>query len=277
MIMKQLLSIILFASALLTSCRKEQPKMTNGLTDCGCAEETSADFKIIESAVDVADYGKFSTETDTAYTNRNIYFIASQKNVTYIWYIGTEILTDSVVGRFFPNSAVENQTIPITLVVKKKPNTICFPNDDGVDSITKYIHFVKFPENTGAFQPFPLNMAGTYRVKMPHLPDSQEITIACKMDESNWYQVLSVTNYDGAGSNINFSSPFPSQGLKLWYRNYSEIQMGQGPSFNVGNYFYGFLRRKINTNQYEFDISLGGASPTNPNYVKRKYLGRKIN
>lgn len=276
MIMKQLLYIILFAFALLTSCRKEQPKMPNGLTDCGCAEETSADFKIEEFWGDINEY-YLRTETDTSYTNKNIYFTAKHKNSQYKWYIGTEILTDSVVGRFFSNSAVENQTIPITLVVKKKPNTICFPNDDGVDSITKYIHFVKFPENTGAFQPFPLNMAGTYRVKMPHLPDSQEITIACVMNEFNYDQLLGVTNYDGYGSNIDIPVPLQSNVLKLYRKNYSEIQMGEGPSFSVGNYFYGFLRRNVNTNQYEFDISLGGASPTNPNYVKRKYLGRKIN
>ncbi|MFN5982383.1 MAG: hypothetical protein ACK46Y_09505 [Fluviicola sp.] len=268
--------LLFFVLAFLTSCHKEQAILPNGLADCGCAEETSADFKIIESAVDVADYGLFSTETDTAYTNRNIYFIASQEDVEYKWYIGTEILTDSVVGRFFPNSAVQNQTIPITLVVKKKPNKICLPNDDGYDSIVKYIHFVKLPDNTGAFQSYPLNMVGTYRVKMPHLADSQNISISCFMDEYNLEQILSVSNYDGEGSNINIPSPFPSQGLKLHRKNYSEIQMGLPNNFLL-NYFYGFLRRKVNTNQYEFDITFGGLNNSDPNYVKATYYGRKIN
>ncbi len=264
--------VILFFS----SCKKEQPEITNPLAGCDCAKETSADFRIIESATDHADYGKFITETDTAYTNRNIYFIASEKNAEYKWYIGTEILTDSMVGRFFPSS-VENQTIPITLVVKKKPNNICFPNDDGYDSITKFIHFVKLPDPTGAFQPYPINMAGTYRVKMPHLADSQDITIECIMDMWNYYPMLGITNYDGAGNNIELPTQTNSIGLTLWFRNYSEIQLGQEPYFNVGNYFYGRLRRFPNTNKYEFDISLGGANSNDPNYVKRKYLGRKIN
>ena len=269
-----LLTITIF----LASCKKEkQPELSPFNAGCDCAEEVSADFKIIESAVDVADYGLFSTETDTAYTNRNIYFSVNQKDVSCKWYIGTEILTDSLVGRYFPNSTVENQTIPITLVVKKKPNNICFPTDDGYDSITKYIHFVKFPENTGAFQPFPLNMAGTFRVKMPHLADSQDIVISCIMDEINIYQILSVSNYDGEGSNVNISAPFPSKGLKLWYRNYSEIQLGKQPDYLIGNYFYGFLKRKVNTNNYEFDISFGAPNNTFPNYIKRSYFGRKIN
>lgn len=275
--MKRTLCLLFFALVFLTSCHKDQAILPNGLADCGCAEETSADFKVIESAVDVADYGLFSTETDTAYTNRNIYFIASQKDVEYKWYIGVEILTDSVVSRYFPNSAVENQTIPITLVVKKKPNKICFPNDDGYDSIVKYIHFVKFPENTGAFQPFPLNMVGTYRVKMPHLPDSQDITLTCVMDEYDDNKILGISNYDGFGNDITVPTPFPSQGFKLYYRNYAEIQLGQAPYASLGNYFFGKLRRKVNTNIFEFDISLGGSNPSNPNYVKRKYLGRKIN
>ncbi len=259
----------------LVACKKEQPEITNPLAGCDCATETTADFRIIESATDHADYGKFITETDTAYTNRNIYFIASEKNAEYKWYIGTEILTDSMVGRFFPSS-VENQTIPITLVVKKKPNNICFPNDDGYDSITKYIHFVKLPDPTGAFQPYPINMAGTYRVKMPHLADSQDIIISCIMDEYNLEQILGVSNYDGEGNNINVPSPFPSQGLKLHFKNYSEIQMGLPNNFLL-NYFYGFLRRKVNTNQYEFDITYGGMNNSDPNYVKATYLGRKIN
>jgi hypothetical protein len=274
--MKRILYLLFFAFAFLTSCHKEQAILPNGLNGCGCAEETSADFKIEEFWGDINDYD-IRTETDTAYTEKNIYFTAYQKDAIYKWYIGTEILTDSVVGRFFPNGAVENQTIPITLVVKKKPNKICFPNDDGYDSIVKYIHFVKLPANTGANQLYPLNMVGTYRVKMPHLIDSQELTIGCVMNEFNSEQILSVSNYDGFGNNITIPSPFASQGFKLWRKNYSEIQLGQNPTASLGNYFFGKLRRKVNTNQYEFDISLGGSNPSNPNYVKRIYLGRKIN
>ncbi len=263
--------------SILTSCKKDnQPPMSDGLIACDCAKETSADFRIIESATDDADYGLFITETDTAYANRNIYFIASEKNADYKWYIGTEILTDSMVGRFFPSS-VENQTIPITLVVKKKPNTICFPNDDGYDSITKYIHFVKLPDPTGALQPYLFNMAGTYRVKMPHLSDSQDITITSIMDEFNFLPMLGVSNYDGAGNNIDLPTQTNATGLTLYYRNYSEIQLGQEPYSNVGNYFFGRLKRLPNTNKYEFDISLGGINSNYPNYVKRKYIGRKIN
>jgi hypothetical protein len=275
--MKQTILTLVILSSLFSCKKKIQPVLQNGLADCGCATEVSADFKIIESATDVADYGLFLSETDTAYTNRNIYFISSEKDAEYRWYIGTEILTDSVAARFFPNSVVENQTIPITLVVKKKPNNICLPNDDGYDSVVKFIHFVKFPENTGAFEPFPLNMAGSYKVKMPHLADSQIITLACVMDEYNVDHILGVTNYDGEGANVSIPSPFPSQGLKLWYRNYNLIQMGENPDAYVGNYFYGFLKRKQFTNDYEFDISYGGLNSSNPNYVKKTYYGRKIN
>jgi hypothetical protein len=179
---------ILFVSIsiFLASCKKEkQPELSPFNEGCDCAKEVSADFIIEEFWGDINGW-ELRTETDTAYTNKNIYFSAKQDSAEYKWYLGTEILTEQVIGRFFPNTDTENQTIAVSLVVKKKPNNICFPNDDGYDSIIKYLHFVKLPENTGAFQTYPLNMAGTYRVKMPHLADSHDISISCSMDEANW-------------------------------------------------------------------------------------------
>lgn len=272
-------NFILFVSVFifLASCKKEkQPELSPFNEGCDCAKEVSAEFIIEEFWGDINGWD-LRTETDTAYTNKNIYFSAKQDSAEYKWYLGTEILTEQVIGRFFPNANVENQTISVSLVVKKKPNNICFPNDDGYDSITKYLHFVKLPDNTGAFQTYPLNMVGTYRVKMPHLADSQDIVISCSMDESNLNQILSVSNYDGIGTSVLVPSPFPSKGLKLWRKNYAEIQLGQGPYASIGNYFFGFLRRKVNTNQFEFDISLGSPHPSIPNYIKRTYVGRKIN
>src|SRR5690606_9243363 len=115
------------------------------------------------------------TETDTIFKDKNVRFTAKEKNAEYTWYMGTEILTDSVVQRYFGDD-LAGANLPITLVVKKQPNKLCFPNDDGYDSITKYIHVANLPildcpnANYGTLQ-------GDYRVKSEHLPDSFDIQI----------------------------------------------------------------------------------------------------
>ncbi len=216
MIMKQLLYIILCAFELLTSCRKEQPSM-NENNNCGCAKEVSADF-VIEEMTHYNLNTEMRTETDTAYNSRNIRFVPFEKNAEYKWYIGSEILSDSVIVRYF-SDAFAGQNIPITLVVKKPPNTICFPNDDGVDTITKYVYI--HPWN-GSFMQLPITptlMEGTFRVAKNSGGDSTDITI-------DYYYIHSQTlghgvkiiNLNGTNDTIN-SYEYP------YTRNYREFRM----------------------------------------------------
>ncbi len=148
MIMKQLLSIILFASALLTSCRKEQPSM-NENNNCDCAKEVSANFQMGEK------FGEEFVELDTiampiSYYDGNpanfqyqtdvyVYFSANIKNaISYEWQVGANSITQSTkdFGLYFSDTI---GTIPVRLIVHAKPNLICFPNDDGVDTVVKYL------------------------------------------------------------------------------------------------------------------------------------------
>ena len=65
-------------------------------------------------------------------------FTATERAANYTWLIGTEVLHDKVVQRSgFPLG----QTVPITLIVEKTPNLSgCFPDDDGRDTVTRYLY-----------------------------------------------------------------------------------------------------------------------------------------
>jgi len=146
--MKNNLFLILCAFALLTNCRKEQPSM-NENNNCDCAKEVSADFQMGEK------FGEEFVELDTiampiSYYDGNpanfgyqndvyVYFSANIKNaISYEWQVGANSITQSTkdFGLYFSDTI---GTIPVRLIVHAKPNLICFPNDDGVDTVIKYL------------------------------------------------------------------------------------------------------------------------------------------
>jgi len=146
--MKNTLFLILCAFALLTSCRKEQPSM-NENNNCDCAKEVSANFQMGEK------FGDQFVELDTIampifYNDGNpanfqyqtdvyVYFSANIKNaISYEWQVGANSITQSTkdFGLYFSDTI---GTIPVRLIVHAKPNLICFPNDDGVDTVVKYL------------------------------------------------------------------------------------------------------------------------------------------
>ncbi len=123
---------------LLVSCKKEvQPDMIALNENCNCAKEVSANFLIEEMTSPFSD-ARF-TDADTIYKGKNVRFRALEDNAQYTWYIGNEVLNTQEVARFF-NSSLGGQNITISLAIRKKPNSICLPNDDGYDSISKTFH-----------------------------------------------------------------------------------------------------------------------------------------
>ncbi|MBP5982428.1 MAG: hypothetical protein KA734_01810 [Fluviicola sp.] len=263
--MKQLLYFILFAFALLTSCRKEQPSMTNGLTDCGCAEETSANFLMEEMTTGNNNFARF-TDTDMIFSSKNVRFSAKENNAAYTWYIGAEVLHTKEVTRFFDNSFV-GQTIPITLVVKKKPNTICFPNDDGVDSIIKYLTIAQLPTYDFLDTTF---MEGTYRMKSPLLNDSIDIRIDYRDYFSD--RRIDIYNYNGIGSNC---LELINRGYQVNYRQFWTF--GQ-TGVLAGDYLQGDAHIRLD-GIVEMNFTTGDYvnGSYNTTFYKWEYKGRKIN
>lgn len=191
----------LFAMLLLFvwACRKEKPEFDLSDKDpCGCASEVSADFDIFELITTaVSSPGNVAVLTDHI-TNGQILFSAKLNGATYKWYIGSEILTEQTIQRGF-GSQWWGYDIPVSLVVQKEPNKICFPNDDGYDSITKSFHVYSKCDADW--------YEGDFRFAYPNSTDSFDVRFEFHEIMMNNLIVpnscfrLEFYNYDGAGSN----------------------------------------------------------------------------
>jgi hypothetical protein len=182
---------------LLFSCRKEKPEMNAAADPCACASEVSADFTMEE----IAMWGTseiWYSETDSILKNRHVRFKAKEANAEYTWYLGTETeITQETFRQFPSNLAGTNQ--PIILVVKKEPNSLCFPDDDGYDSVVKYLTATEYPITDLSNNDQILGTKeGVFRLKSKNSSDSVDITIDHVITTSVY---VNIYNYDGNETN----------------------------------------------------------------------------
>ena len=136
----KLLILVIICFLVFTKCTKEPKTEPNPC--CGVTPVT-ADFGMMNITGTFLNFYDFFP--DVAFTRNYITFraIPQDPEATYTWYLGTEVISGSQFQRdFSPTIQTGENNIPITLVVKKTPNTECYPNDDGYDSIVKYIKLV---------------------------------------------------------------------------------------------------------------------------------------
>jgi hypothetical protein len=126
-------AFVLIISVLLGCC-KDEP-------DCSTSMETKAYFEGYNTEnLKLWQEIKYPLiENDTNWAHMT--FVAKNiENATYYkWIIGSEEIenTPTVFRQGFPRDV----PVPITLIVKKTPNKICFPKDDGIDTLTKTYYF----------------------------------------------------------------------------------------------------------------------------------------
>lgn len=128
-----LLTSLLLAIAV-QSCKKEchdhtNPKCEN-YNPCFGKFPALADFTISEVV------SGFPNETEEVFRMSYVQFSAKQEFESYQWVIGNHndtFYTRTCGLKDFP----EGETITVRLVGKRKPNTDCFPNDDGIDTVYK--------------------------------------------------------------------------------------------------------------------------------------------
>jgi hypothetical protein len=100
--------------------------------------EVKASFTIMEqfsgNYTPIRYFVPYDTDTINQYL---VEFAAPEGFNKYTWLIGSEVLNQQVVYR---NNFPRGQTTPITLIVERTPNNICFPNDDGIDTLVRYMY-----------------------------------------------------------------------------------------------------------------------------------------
>jgi hypothetical protein len=147
--MKKIIFLLLL-SLIWYSCTKDDD------LSCDCEEPINAEFTISEFTynpyfrTDVLD--TLSIETDTVLDPSYVIFEANYPGATeYKWQIGTEANPrfGKKIGIVFNSQGAGNiyGTIDIQLTVSGTPNSVCFPDDDGIDSVSKSLTIVPLHES----------------------------------------------------------------------------------------------------------------------------------
>ena len=264
---KRILIALLVLFSVIVACHKDQPEMNTFNQGCDNAKEVNSEFTMEEIATQIGvDYEEqYRTETDTIYEGRNVRFHALEDNAEYTWYIGSEVLHERTFYRQF-NAPLAGQTLPITLVVKKNVNEICFPNDDGYDSITKNLIVTNAFDYYAFFSDYQWRWEGMYRFKDVAMGDSVDIKIelgnGVYPSGQPSYEKIIIYNYDGMHDTVN---------LNVGRRNYRQLFISGADCFSDG-----YLKWMLD-DVYELKLPHNGTSSNYMTCADYHYFGRKLN
>jgi len=154
-LLKYLLGLCVLGSlVLVNSCKKEPPcnDPTNpeceNYDPCYGKKPVTADFEMSQGWTFVPPDYLDVWNPDVAFYRGLIGFKLVGYNeedtsVNYTWLLGAEVIHEYHFERDFIDT--KEKEIPITLIVEKKPDLSCFPEDDGKDTLTKFIKLVDSP------------------------------------------------------------------------------------------------------------------------------------
>ncbi len=112
------------------------------INPCDGQKEIKATFVMEEYSDDTRldNFWKYY-DTDTSIMNSVRFTALDSTAQSYTWNIGTE--TEPRYGKSFTIDFSASRTPKrIRLIVQKKPNKLCFPFDDGLDTIERMLYFV---------------------------------------------------------------------------------------------------------------------------------------
>jgi len=128
------------------SCKEECDDPTNPdcpnyvepIDPCAGTHPVSANFTISQ----YAGPGNNDLYIETQYhvrANSLIKLWAEEENASYKWIIGADTIYAREYSFQFPTDFYD-QIIPLKLIVHKQPNTNCWPNDNGRDTLIRNVH-----------------------------------------------------------------------------------------------------------------------------------------
>ncbi|MES2381529.1 MAG: hypothetical protein V4538_10845 [Bacteroidota bacterium] len=279
--MKKRYLIIITSVLLFAQCNPDKEIAPEN--PCTNAQEVKADF-VIEELV-----GDRYFEGDTIANYNKVRFRALQAADEYTWILGAETLhTQSFIRTNFPIGWLD-----VKLVIKRKPNKLCFPNDDGIDSASRsfYVWPVKFtsPPEPPIYPYYPIY--GTYR---GHTLSKPDFDFNVTLFDTFWKDGVGDPAYVGLFSGI----PYDKAVLNVnnnnnanigWYCNgispkALSISLADGNGKGKGIYTipplkgYAWLDRK-NNKQITIEYSYADTMPVgNRDFKNREvFIGTKIN
>jgi hypothetical protein len=146
--MKPFILAVIVAPLFFWGCKKVQPEIDDPKDVCACLEEQRSTFFMGEKFGDLridldtiimpvyyadGDPANFDSINDTY-----VYFESNYEGaLSYEWQVGSNPTTQNAqsFGLYFNG----DYQIPVRLILTTEPNTDCFPNDDGIDTIQRIL------------------------------------------------------------------------------------------------------------------------------------------
>jgi hypothetical protein len=224
---------------------------------CASLHKVTANFYIYEDFQAWAISSWKTYDTDTVFTSE-VQFTATEDNATYKWIIGGGTYTQKSFELDFTGAPL-GTIIPITLIVTKTPDKACFPNDDGVDTLTRSMYLANAYSQSMIKQ-------GKYHGYWEENPlDTFTIDIEMKYDtisSLNELYLIGMNKSSTCGtfcySNIGYKEIlFASKGAYCSYPVGSIFSTGNGKSIRIE-----YNLENKNTNPYS--------------YINHTFIGTKV-
>lgn len=208
--------------------------------------------------------------TQGAITYNNTYFAADDKYWSYKWKIGDDqrVFTDScIVFRFKQPWS----NLKVTLIATGPPNRECFPDDDGIDTVTKSFSVV---EN------YDSPMIGDYfgyNIEFPNDTFTVNIGYIKMINQHNWIEFY-INNINKDCFDIPDSTAFEGRAFIDVYLGYSNLKFC-GKSY-VGNCCLGpcgYAKLENSLIYIEIDYSIYDTSKDFSEFARKKlkFVGRR--
>jgi hypothetical protein len=219
--MKHALLFLLILSLVLSCSRCKEHECTDShnpdcpnyvaptpVDPCASRHEVSADFEIYQN-------GNYPSDEDWALTpgdvlpSRMLKLHALTNNATsYKWLVGLDTISAQDYEFYFPTS-FENETVAITLIIQSEIDSLCFPNDNGLDTVVKYIHVHETCDRAwigtwrGAYEDSPLD---TFDIHVTQ--HSNPANTIWQPVECNSIWVRGVDLFYNDSCRVDYDSPF---------------------------------------------------------------------
>jgi hypothetical protein len=243
-----------------------------GLTTCSepCPEKINhADFTLSTNGI----------MTDTFASPSSIHLKANYPNaISYAWSFPNGQNTSNKSS--FDIGIVNNEgnDIPVQLIVKYPPDTKCFPNDDGIDTLKKSFHILKrggLPAWMGTFRGYsednPKHLFDVTILETPPLTDSMR-TVCTSCCLGRCYTGLRLFNLpEGCGGGrTDIYIPVPI--IDYNFASYYDFEFGL--DFEAGNCKYSSGKGIITPDRnIRIDYYYMG---DNEKIISKRFIGKKI-
>ncbi len=281
--MKILLLIGILVLSVLSACKKDCSDYTNpecpNFNPCRNKKPVEANFEIGEGFNFIPSPYLGDFHPDILFMRgkilfRPVGFDPKDTSIKYTWILGSEIIHKYSFYRDFQHTryTLENN-IPITLIVQTEPDKSCFPNDNGIDTLTKYIRFYETPCECLSI--------GDFKVLYEGETDSVIIrTRSWEMNVFNRYGTIKDScSFDAYLTFINFNNS-STMADTLWgvggYSFYSKLILEESKGGGETNAPYnGFLKVDPLTwtcfGEYQVLLEINKLTPL------KRFHGRKMN